>query len=446
MRHRLMTGLTRLHGLLAAVALLGLVWLAPLQAGPKIEHWQTSNGMRVYFVAAPELPMLDLRVTFSAGSARDQGVAGLASLTSDMLSEGAGGLSADQIADAFERVGAKFGSGALRDMAWLSLRTLTRPEYVEPALETFALVLWKPDFPEKDLARVKNQTLVALKAEEADPGSIASKAFYKAIYGEHPYASPVKGTAESVEKITRDQLVDFHRRYYVAANGLIAITGDLDRATAEKLAETLSRGLPRGEPAPPLPPVKALDKPQTVKLPFPSQQAHVLIGQPGVERGNPDWYALYLGNHVLGGSGFTSRLVKQVRVQRGYAYSVGSSFSPMADKGPFLISLQTRGNQSDDAIKVAREQLTAFMQSGPDEEEIKASKLNITGGFPLRVASNASIVEYLAVIGFYGLPLDYLDTFTAKVEAVQRGQIVDAFKRYLDPERLVTVVVGGEGN
>ncbi|MGF1547063.1 MAG: M16 family metallopeptidase [Thiotrichales bacterium] len=427
-----------------AIALV-LSWTVATHAGPKIEHWQTSNGMRVYFVVAPELPMVDIRVTFSAGSARDAGAAGLAVLTNGMLNEGAGGMSADAIAESFESVGAQFGLGALRDMAWLSLRSLTDPDYIQPALETFAKVLWQPDFPERDLARVKNQTLVALKAEEADPSSIASKAYYKAVYGDHPYASPTKGTATSVEALTREQLRAFHKRYYSAANGLIAITGALERKVAEQLAETLSGGLPKGELPAPVPVVMPLREAATIKVEFPSKQAHVLIGQPGVERGNPDWYALYLGNHVLGGSGFTSRLVKEVRVKRGYAYSVYSNFSPMADKGPFQIGLQTRGNQVDDAIAVVRETLTGFIAKSADDAEIEASKLNITGGFPLRVASNSSIVEYLAVIGFYDLPLNYLDTFTARVEAVTREDIGAIFARHVNPDTLVTVVVGGDG-
>ncbi|MGF1643268.1 MAG: M16 family metallopeptidase [Thiotrichales bacterium] len=424
---------------------LALAWLFPAHAGPKIENWQTSNGMRVYFVAAPELPMVDIRVTFSAGSARDAGASGLAALTNGMLNEGAGGMSVDAIAESFEGVGAQFGAGALRDMAWVSLRSLTDPDYIQPALETFAKVLWHPDFPERELARLKNQTLVALKAEEADPSSIASKAYYKAIYGDHPYASPSNGTPASVEALTRDDLKAFHQRYYTAANGLLAITGALSRELAEQLAETLSRGLPKGEAPAPVPTVSPLTKGESIKIAYPSNQAHVLIGQPGVERGNPDWYALYLGNHVLGGSGFTSRLVKEVRVKRGYAYSVYSSFSPMADKGPFLIGLQTRGNQVDDAIDVVRQTLAEFIKDSADEDEIKASKLNITGGFPLRIASNSSIVEYLAVIGFYNLPLDYLDTFTGKVEAVTREDIARLYARHLNPEAMVTVVVGGEG-
>lgn len=426
--------------------LLGLILffsLASAQAGPEIQHWVTANGMKVYFVPAPEIPMIDVRVTFSAGSARDGDVPGLATLTSDMLSQGADGMTADQISEAFETVGAQFGSGALRDMAWLSLRSLSDPEYIQPALATFASVLWQPDFPEGDFQRTRKRQLVTLNAEEANPGSIAEKAFFTALYGEHPYAHPSNGTLESVKNIQGKQVQAFYKQFYVAKNGLIALTGDLDRKMAEKLAETLSAGLLEGEAGKALPKVEPLTESKEIKIPFPSKQAHVLIGQPGIERGNPDYYALYLGNHVLGGGGFTSRFVKEVRVKRGYVYSIYSYFMLMAGEGPFQIGLQTRGTQVDDALKVTRDTLNEFMTSGVNEEEINASKQNITGGFPLRIASNSDIAEYLGVIGFYGLPLDYLDTFTGNIEAVGKKEIVDAFKRRVFTDKLITVVVGG---
>lgn len=431
--------------IIRSVAFLLLVFiLLPVQAGPEIQHWETKNGMRVYFVPAKELPMVDIRVTFAAGSARDQDNAGIASFTNAMMAQGSAGMDTDAIAQAFEDIGANFSRGAMRDMAWFSLRTLSQPEYIVAALDTFAKVLWHPDFPNKDLERARKQVLLGLKAGEADPATIASKAWYKALYGDHPYASPVSGAQPTVEKFERQQLQDFYEKYYVAHNGLIAMTGDIDRARAEKVAEVLSAGLKSGEPAPALPKVKPLEEGQEIKIPFPSKQAHVMIGQPGIERGNPDYYALYLGNHVLGGGGFTSRLVKEVRVKRGYAYSVYSYFMLMQEPGPLLIGLQTRGSQAEDAVKVSRETLESFMKTGPDDGEITASKRNITGGFPIRIASNRDIVEYLGLIGFYNLPLDYLDTFTGNIDEVEKQQIIDAYAKHVHPDKMITVTVGGE--
>ncbi len=415
-----------------------------VSAGPKIQHWTTENGMPVYFVPATDLPMIDIRITFAAGSARDGKQPGIAALTSAMLMQGAGGMSADEIAQAFEDVGAQVGRGALRDMSWLSLRTLSQADYFEPAIEVFSKVLWQPDFPAADFVRLQNQTLLAIKAGEASPSKIASKAYYKALYGDHPYGSPVEGTQTSVKALTTGDLQAFYQRYFVARNGVMAMIGDLTREQAEKLAEKLSAGLKPGKAAGPVPAVPALQEARDIRIPFPSRQAHVYMGHPGIERGNPDYYQLYLGNHVLGGGGFNSRLVKEVRVKRGYAYSVYSYFLLMAAPGPYQIAMQTRGSQVDDAIKVTRETLAKFIESGPTAEEISAAKKNITGSFPLRIASNSSIVEYMALIGFYHLPLDYLDTFSDHIEAVRIEDIVKAFKQHVDPDKMVTVVVGGD--
>lgn len=420
-----------------------LLSFSTLCASPDIQHWKTKNGMRVYFVPAPELPMLDVRVNFDAGSARDGEQSGIAHLTNGLLKQGAAGMDADAVATAFEKIGAQYGSGALRDMAWLSLRTLTDTQ--ESALEIFTKVLSRPDFPEKDFARRIKQVLVSLEAGEADPGTIASKAWYKALYGDHPYATPMKGTKESVSKIMREDIRKFYQQFYVAQNGLVALTGDITRKQAEAIAEKLSAGLNKGETPPALPLVKKLEKSEEIRIPFPSEQAHVMIGAPGIERGNPDYYALYLGNHVLGGGGFNSQLVKEVRIKRGYAYSVYSYFLLSRQPGPYMIGLQTRVSQADDAVKVTRDTLDRFLQEGPGAEELNLSRKNITGGFPLRIASNSDIAEYLAVIGFYNLPLDYLDNFNGNIDAVTAEQIKVAYQHHVHPEKMITVIVGGPG-
>lgn len=426
----------------------GLVWLAGLYAGgglaaPEIQHWVTEQGLRVYFSPAPELPLLDLNLSFDAGSARDGDRPGLARLTAGMLDEGAGGRDADAIAAAFDRVGASYGASVGRDMAQFTLRTLSAPEFAGPAVRTFVDVLARPDFPTASLARLKRQTAVAIEQQKQRPGDVARKAFYRAVYGDHPYAHPVIGTTQSISRIERRDVMAFYRRYYGARNAVLAIVGDLDRGAAEALAARISEALGPGAPAPALPPAPAPAAARTVHIPFPSTQAHVFIGQPGVKRGDPQWPTLYLGNHVLGGGGFSSRLVKEVRVQRGLSYSVYSAFAPMRVRGPFSIGLQTRVDQAGEAVDVARRVLQAFMAKGPSPEELQAAQSNITGGWPLRFDSNAERVGYLAVIGFYGLPLDYLETFPKRIEAVTTDQVREAFATHLDPTRMVTVIVGG---
>ncbi len=427
-----------------------IVWLTLLLlplggavASPEIQHWKTSNGARVYFVAAPQLPMLDIRVVFDAGSARDGKLPGLALMTNALLDAGAGDLDEEAIAERLEGLGAQLSSSALRDMAMVSLRSLSDVRYLDPAAAILARIIGEPRFPEEVFQRERKRLLVSLRAEQQSPGDIASKAFYRAIYGEHPYASPVNGTEESLQALRRSDLQRFHQRYYVAANAVVALVGDLTREEAEKLAEKLVAPLSTGTGAPSLPAVKPLAGAVEKSLPHPSTQTHILLGQPGMTRTDPDYMALYVGNHILGGSGFGSRIMTEIREKRGLAYSAYSFFLPMRRKGPFQMGLQTRNETAAEAERLLREILVRFIEEGPTEKELIAAKKNITGSFPLRIDSNRDILEYIAMIGFYGLPLDYLETFNQRVEAVTGEAIRDAFRRRIDPQRLAAIRVGG---
>ena len=410
--------------------------------GPKIEAWHTANGARVLYVNAPQLPMFDVQVVFDAGSARDGDKPGLASLVNGMLDQGAGEWDTDTIAERFESVGANFSSSAGRDMASVSLRSLTDPKWMEQAVATLQAILEAPRFPQKELERLRRQTLIAIKASEQSPSDIASKAFYRALYGEHPYAHPAIGTRASVKRITRDDLLAFHRRYYVANNALVVIVGDLDRPAAEALAERLVGRLPTGEKALALPDPAPVAQARTVRKAYPSTQTHIIVGQIGMRRGDPDYFPLYVGNHILGGSGFSSRILKIIRDQHGLAYSAYSYLVPMRAAGPFVMGLQTKNASREQALELLDETLRRFIAEGPTAKELTHAQKNITGGFPLRIDSNSDIAGYVAMIGFYDLPLDYLQTFNARIEAVTAEQIRDAFRRRIDPDRLVTVMVG----
>ena len=425
-----------------------LLWLMVLgvplnaSASPKIQTWQTANGAKVLFVPAPELPMVDVRMVFDAGSARDGDKPGVTTFTNSLLSQGAGDWSAQQIAERMENVGANLELGALRDMAWVAVRTLTEPDAMQTALQTMAVVLADPRFDTKDVERERQSILASLLQDEQSPGDVGQKALYRKVFGRHPYAEDPKGTRESVTQIQREDLIATHRRLYVARNAVVAIVGAVERKQAEAIADQISKGLPTGEHAPPLPDVPPLTQGTEFKLEFPSTQAHIYIGQPGMKRSDEHYFPLYVGNHVLGGSGLVSLLSKEVREQRGLSYSVYSYFLPMRQTGIFMVGLQTKNAQAQEALQVVNRTLQRFIDEGPTEEQLKAAKQNITGGFPLRIASNSKIVEYLAVIGFYDLPLDYLATFNDKVEAVTTAQIRDAFQRRLHPDRMITVLLG----
>jgi zinc protease len=428
-------------------SLLGLFLLALSQAvwsSVNIEHWQTAQGSRVFFVHAGSLPIADIVVAFDAGSARDGKQAGLAALTSGLLEEGGGQWNADQIAERFESVGAQFGTSISSDMASVTLRTLTDKPLFDKAIDTMHAILAKPAFKEADFQREKKRTLAGLKQREESPGEVADIAFSKALYGDHPYAHPDSGLIETVAPLKASDLRAFFRQYYVAANAVVVIVGNLSKEQAEETVAALLKDLPVGQKASPLPDVRMPAKANIHQLAFPSTQTHVMVGIPGIDRKDPDFFNLFVGNHILGGSGLVSKLFEEIREKRGLAYSAYSSFRPMLKKGPFVLGLQTRNDQTAEALKVLNQTLTDFIAKGPTEAELTAAKKNITGGFPMRFDTNRKLANYVAMIGFYDLPLDYLDTFTQKIETVTVGAVTEAFKRHVDLNLLQTVTVGGD--
>ena len=431
------------RAILAAAPALLLFWAQSLWAAPTILTWQTESESRVYFVESRELPMVDVRLLFDAGAAREPaGQHGLATLVNSLLDEGAGGLDATAISFEFERLGAQYGAASGYDFASVSLRSLSDPALLEPALHNLRKVITEPDFPMKAVARQKQRLLVAIERKRQSPAEIARDAFQAAIYRDHPYAYPSDGTPESVAKLARKGIVNFHRDYYCARNVRLVIVGDLDREQAAALAEELTEGLAPGQAPEPLPAVEQPAQGAKTRIEHPSSQVHILLGQPGLRRGDPDYFPLYVGNHILGGGGFVSRLYEEIREKRGLSYGAYSYFAPRREAGPFTASLQTRGGQEVQALQVLRETIRTFIEQGPTPEELEAAKKNISGGFPLRLDSNSKILGYIAMIAFYGLPLDYLDTFVEKVNAVTREQVREAFRRRLQPERFITVMVG----
>jgi zinc protease len=411
-------------------------------AGPKIEHWVAPSGTRVFFVENHALPILDVQIDFAAGTAYDPvGKTGVASMVRSLLEMGADGMDETQIASRMADLGAKLSGGADMDRASVSLRTLSAVDKRVPALDILRAVLASPQFPAETFAREKARTIASLKEALTRPEAIAGRAFWSAMYPGHAYGQ--QSTPESVAEIGRDDLPAFYRTHYTAARATLAIVGDLSRADAEALAQQLTEGLPAGAGAAPLSDT-LLPVAVEQRIAHPAAQAHVLIGLPAIKRGDPDIFPLLVGNYSLGGGGFVSRLMKEVRDKRGFAYSVYSYFHPMALPGPFQIGLQTKKAQANDALKLTREILASFLTEGPSESELKAAKQNLVGSFPLRLDSNRKILENVAVIGFYGMPLDYLETYAENIEKVTVADIKAAFSRHVKPGHLVTIVVAGE--
>jgi zinc protease len=420
----------------------GLTFSFTATATPKIQTWQTANGAKVLFVPAKEIPMLDVRIVFDAGRARDDGVGGLAVVGNGLLSEGAAGKTSQQIAEAFESVGAQISYDAARDMALVGVRSLTESRYLSVAIDTLRQVLTQPDFPLDAYQRELNHMKVSVKARQQSPSALASEAYNKAVFGDHPYAFPSSGSKESLEKMTLDDVRAFYKKYYVASNATVVLVGNVERKQAEEIVNTVISALPTGEKPPALPEVKQLTEAKKIVIDYPSAQTHIFVGQPGTKRGDKDYFTLYVANHPFGGSGFTSRLVDEIREENGLAYSVYSYFSPMRELGAFTMGMQTKTEQTEKALALLNEQLEKYVAEGPEEEELAASLSNITGGFPLNIDSNGKLLEYIAMIGFYDLPIDYLDHFIDNVRAVDVDMINDALKRRIHPDKMVTVIVG----
>jgi zinc protease len=422
-------------------------WL-PLvgHAALPIQSWEASTGARVYFVESHDLPMLDVSVEFPAGSGRDtRESSGLASLTQRLMRLGTQNSDENEIARKLADVGANLNPTFDVDRAGYSLRTLSSDAEQQQALQVLAQILQAPTFPEAVLEREKTRVIAGLKESDTKPENIAPRTFMALVFGNHPYALRATGEPASVAKLGRADLLAFYRTHYNSRRAVVAIMGDATRERAGQIAESLTADLPRTtEALPPLPAVSPLAAAVERDIERPSAQAHILVGQPGLKRSDPDYFPLWVGNYILGGGGFNSRLYQQVREKRGLSYSVYSYFAPLQQLGAFQIGLQTRGDQAKEALAVVRRVLADFVAEGPTAQELDGAKQNIIGGFALRIDSNRKIHDYLGVIGFYRLPLDYIDTFSAKVEAVTLEQIRDAFRRRIDPDHLATVVVGGK--
>lgn len=407
-----------------------------------IERWQTDNGSQVLFVANRELPMLDIQLTFAAGSSRDQGTSGLARLTSNLIGEDTRqGLTSDDIASGFESLGAVFSTDSYRDMAIISLRTLTEPDFLTPALALFEQV-FQPAFEQHNLDRIRTQMLQGLKMQQQVPGPQASKAYMAALFDTHPYATPSGGTLDSLPVITRQQIRDFYQQHYTSGNLTIALVGDLDTAQAKQLADRISRALPQGPAADPLPLAQTSTQHHLEHLNFDSSQTHILLGNQAIYRNTPDWPALYVGNWILGGGSFASRIFAEVREQHGLAYSASSSFSPMASGGPFTISLQTANDRAQQALDLTLDITRRFVAEGPTQAEVQKAIDNITGSFPLSIASNSRIVGQLGAIGFYDLPTDYLTRFIDQIRQVTPQQVRAAMQKALNPDHFTLVSIG----
>ena len=414
-----------------------------------IERWTQPSGAQVFLVESPAIPMVDVRLELDAGARRDPAdKPGLANLMAAATSDGVRAtatepaLDENGLSEAWADLGGSFGGSASADRMTFSLRSLTYPDLLPKAVALAARQLADPSFPEAIWLRDRPKMIASLKEAQTRPGNVAGKAFIKAVYGNHPYGAET--TEATLLNTSVQDMAALHDRELRPCRAKVSIVGALNRAQADALVTQLLARLPQGAcpDLPVVPEVAPLQQAQAQDIAFASAQAHVLMGQPGYVRRDPDHFALVVGNHILGGGGFTSRLTAEVREKRGLTYSVYSYFSPGLHAGAFTIGLQTRPDQAQQALKLVREVLTQFVAKGPTEKELQAAKDNLIGGFPLLLDGNRKLLENVANIAWNDLPLDYLDTWTQHIQALTVADIRAAFARKVQPEKMVTVVLG----
>ena len=435
---------------LGAVMSIGL--LTSVQAALPIQQLDSYKGAKAYLVQTQSLPMLDIEISIDAGTRYDPASkTGLAIMTAELLDNGirsAGrNLTEAQIADEIADLGADIKIGVSGERAMILVRCLSRPDIRDRAIQLARLILSSPTYDSVIVNREKQRISAGLLEAETKPDFVLDRRFRKAVYGDYPLGNAV--TVKSIAGLSASDLKQFHQQFYRSDRVIVSMVGDVNKSEAQEIMQTLVKDLPQtGSSIPPLPelarsPVENLSE-REITIPFDSQQAHIAMGMTAIARNNPDYFPLIVGNYALGGGGFVSRLMNEVREKRGLAYSVFSYFAPGQETGIFQAGLQTKNDQATMALDVMTETISQFIAKGPTQSELDAAKANLINGFPLRIDNNRKLLDNVSSIAWNGLPLNTLDTWTEQVNAVTREQVESAFQKYLAMDRMKIVVLGAK--
>jgi zinc protease len=396
--------------------------------------------------------MVDIEVSIDAGDRYDPvGKSGVADMVAGLMNYGARGekglLMEAQIADEIADLGANIGLSVGGERAILRIRSLSRKDLRDRAVQLAAAMLSSPSYDPKIVEREKQRTITSLREAETKPEFVLERRFKKSVYGNYPLAeSP---SVQSVGSVNVNDLKQFHKQFYRGDRMIVSIVGDVDRTQAAEIVQTLLKQIPQsGQAIAKLPdlqrsPIEALAQ-REVQIPFDTQQAHIAMGMTAVARNNPDYFPLLVGNYILGGGGFVSRLMSEVREKRGLAYSVFSYFAPGKENGIFQAGLQTKNDQAVLALDVMSTTIAQFIADGPTPSELEAAKSNLINGYPLRIDNNRKLLDNVSSIAWNDLPLDTMDVWTKQVEAVTLEQVKASFQKYLAMDRMKIVVLGAK--
>jgi zinc protease len=413
---------------------------AGLWAMPPVQKMVLPNHLILLASEDHSLPFVTVQLLIDSGSRRDpSGEEGLSYLTAKGVLQGTSKRTVNQINEELDFMGASLSSSSGRDYATLNLRVLKKD--LDRGLDLFMEVLAQPVFPEEEIKREVEKTLAAIQSEEDQPDEVAEKAFLETLFLRSPYGHPVKGTRESVPKLTREGIVRFYRSYYHPNNAILTVVGDMTHEEIKtKLMPRLEKW-PKGEISK-LPFISKFEKEQkTVKINRPITQANILLGHAGVSRGNPDFYAITVMNYILGGGGFASRLMAEIRNKRGLAYSVASFFDPGRYPGSFQIVLQTKNPSARDAISLSIQQMERIQKELVSEKELEGAKKYLIGSFPMRLDTQGKLANFLTQVEYYGLGLDYPEKYPSLIQSITREEVLRVAKKYLHPKKYVLVIV-----
>ncbi len=409
---------------------------------PPIKEKILANGLKVIVVEHHELPIISLRLVCKAGSQYDPpGKAGVTNFMTGLLKKGTESRSATDIADEIDYIGGKLGAGSGWSATYVTCTVLTK--HLDTGLDLMQDISLHPVFADDEIERLRQQTLSSIENSKDQPASVAEDAFNEWLFGDHPYAFPTEGTEETVKGITRADIVEQYNRIFIPNNSVLFIVGDIKPKQAFKIAERAFGDWREGEvPRVEFPSVQSpkgyrirlINKPDAT-------QAQIRIGHLGIARNNTDYFPIVVMNYILGGGGFSSRLMKVIRSEKGLTYGIRSSFSARLQPGPFTISTFTKNETTSEAIEETIKLLKAYQEEGPTDEELQEAKSYLTGSYPLNFETPDNIAGQLQAIEIYNLGSDYIEKYRSRVNAVTKEEVRQAARKYLHPDDLLIVVV-----
>lgn len=430
----------RMFRIQAVAAVLAFLVVVPAQAF-EIKPITSPGGIKAWLVEEHSVPLIQVGIAFDGGSAADpKGKEGLANFLSGMLDEGAGDLTSQEFQARIEDLNVRMSFDADRDSFSAGFATLT--ENREEGFKLLGLALSKPRFDAEPLERIRKQLLTGLARSEEDPDDVASKAWFATAFPDHPYGHRTTGTRESIMAIAAGDLHDLVTREFARDNIYVGIVGDVTEAEAGRLLDLALGGLPASGQKTVIPETKANYKPGLKIIEKPVPQSTAIFGEPGIKRDDPDWYIAYVMNYVLGGGGFSSRLMDEVREKRGLTYGVYTYLYPFDHAGLVLGSVASENSKIAESIGIIRAEIAKLRENGVTDKELADAKTYLTGSYPLSFDTSRKIAGQLVAIQREGLGLDYVKNRNAYIEAVTSDQIKRVAARLLNSDQLLWVVVG----